>query len=95
MKGIAAAAVESLQAAEAVGRRDWLERQIADVLGEPLLVRLVEGTHKHAVRRADEMEAARELLLELGVEPRIAGASAALLSELAAEPAVVSPSSGE
>ena len=29
------------------------------------------------------MEAARELLLELGVEPRVATASAALLAELA------------
>jgi hypothetical protein len=32
-----------------------------------------------------EMEAARELLLELGIPPRIAEASAALLAELAAE----------
>jgi hypothetical protein len=30
------------------------------------------------------MEAARELLLELGVEPRIATASASVLAELAA-----------
>jgi hypothetical protein len=30
------------------------------------------------------MEAARELLLELGIEPRIVGASAAVLAELAA-----------
>ena len=35
------------------------------------------------MRRVDEMEAARDLLLELGVEPRIATASAALLAELA------------
>jgi len=84
MKGIAAAAVESLEAAEALGRRDWLERQLADVLGEPLLVRLVEGSRKHALRRTDEMEAARELLVELGIEPRVASASAALLADLAA-----------
>ena len=37
----------------------------------------------HAARRVDEMEAARDLLLELGVEPRIATASVALLAELA------------
>jgi hypothetical protein len=30
------------------------------------------------------MEAARDLLLELGIEPRIASASASLLAELAA-----------
>jgi 3-hydroxyisobutyrate dehydrogenase-like beta-hydroxyacid dehydrogenase len=83
MKGIAAAAIESLDAAEAAGRREWLERELAAVIGEPLLVRLVEGSRRHAVRRAEEMEAARELLVSLGVEPRIASASASLLAELA------------
>ena len=57
--------------------------EIAGVIGEPLLERLVEGS-RHAARRVDEMEAARELLLELGIEPRIVGASAAVLAELAA-----------
>ena len=83
MKGIAAAAIESLDAAEAAGRREWLARELAAVIGEPLLVRLVEGSRRHAVRRAEEMAAARELLLSLGVEPRIASASASLLAELA------------
>ena len=86
MKGIAAAAIESLDAAEAAGRRDWLEGQLAAVLGEPLLERLVDGSRTHAVRRVDEMEAARDLLVELGVEPRITAATAALLAELAAAP---------
>jgi len=86
MKGIAAAAIETLEAAEAAGQRDRLESQLAAVLGEPLLKRLVEGSHKHAARRADEMEAARELLRTLGIEPRIASASASLLAELAAAP---------
>ena len=36
------------------------------------------------MRRVDEMEAARDLLLELGVEPRVADASAAPLADLAA-----------
>jgi hypothetical protein len=36
------------------------------------------------VRRVDELEAACELLLELGVEPRIAAASASVLADLAA-----------
>ena len=48
MKGIAAAAIESLEAAEAAGRREWLEGQLAAVLGEPLLQRLVEGSRRHA-----------------------------------------------
>ena len=83
-KGLAASALESLDAAEAAGRREWLEQQIAAVIGAPLLDRLVEGSHTHAARRVDELKAARELLLELGVEPRIASASAALLGEVAA-----------
>jgi 3-hydroxyisobutyrate dehydrogenase-like beta-hydroxyacid dehydrogenase len=84
MKGLAASVLESLRAADAAGEATWLEREIAAVIGEPLLERLVEGSRRHAVRRADEMQAARELLLELGVEPRIAAASASVLAELAA-----------
>ena len=84
MKGLAASVVESMQAAEAAGRADWLEQEIAAMIGRPFLERAVEGSRKHAARRVDEMEAARDLLLELGVEPRIAAASAAQLAELAA-----------
>ena len=83
MKGLAASVVESLRAAEAVDSADWLEHEIADVIGRPLLDRLVEGSRRHAARRIDEMEAACELLLELGIEPRIAAASVSLLAELA------------
>jgi 3-hydroxyisobutyrate dehydrogenase-like beta-hydroxyacid dehydrogenase len=83
MKGLAASVLESLQAAEAVGRASWLEGEIAAVIGGPLLVRLVEGSRRHAVRRTEEMEAACDLLLELGVAPRIAAASASVLAELA------------
>ena len=83
MKGLAASALESLRAADAAGHATWLEREIAGVVGEPLLERLVEGSRRHAARRVDEMEAACDLLLELGVEPRIASASASILAELA------------
>ena len=82
MKGIAAAALESLAAAEAAGRREWLEAQLAEVLTPVLLRRLVEGSRRHAARRVDELDAACELLASLGVEPRIAGASRAILAEL-------------
>lgn len=82
MKGLAASALESLSAAEAAGHAEWLEQQLADVIGRPLLERLLEGSRVHASRRVDEMEAARELLLELGVEPLIASASMTLLAEL-------------
>ena len=83
MKGLAASAIESLSAAEATGHAEWLEQQLADVVGRTLLERLLEGSRVHAARRVEEMEAARELVLELGVEPRIATASMALLAELA------------
>jgi len=83
-KGLAAAALESLRAAEVAGHRDWLEGEIAEVIGEPLLERVVEGSRRHAVRRVDELRAAREVLLELGVEPRVVDASTAVLEELAA-----------
>ena len=46
-------------------------------------MRLIEGSRRHALRRTEEMEAARDLLLELGVTPRIAAASASVLAELA------------
>lgn len=83
MKGLAASALESLRGADAAGHVDWLERELAAVIGRPLLERLVEGSRKHAARRVDELEAARDLLLELGIEPRMATASASLLAELA------------
>lgn len=82
MKGMAAAAIESLRAAEVVGASAWLEDELAGVLGRPLLERLLEGSRRHAARRVDEMEAARDLLAQLGVEPRVAAASASLLAEL-------------
>lgn len=82
-KGLAAAAVESVEAAEAAGYADWLKGEIAAVIGAPLLERLLEGSRVHAARRTDEMEAARNLLVRLGVEPRIAEASAAVLAGLA------------
>jgi 3-hydroxyisobutyrate dehydrogenase-like beta-hydroxyacid dehydrogenase len=83
MKGLAASVVESVRAAEASAHADWLRAEIADVIGEPLLERLLEGSRTHAARRADEMEAASDLLRELGVEPHVASASASLLAGLA------------
>jgi 3-hydroxyisobutyrate dehydrogenase-like beta-hydroxyacid dehydrogenase len=82
MKGVAASVVESTQAAEALGRVAWLEREIEALIGRPYLERALEGSRTHAARRVDEMEAARDLLLELGVEPNVATASAAQLAGL-------------
>jgi len=79
MKGVAAAAVESMEAAESAGHAEWLRAQLAEVIGEPLLDRFLTGSSAHAARRAEEMDAAAELLRELGVEPRMADAAAQLL----------------
>ena len=83
MKGLAASVLESLAAAEAAGHGDWLRGEIASVVGEQQVDRLVEGSTRHATRRVEEMEAARDLLLEFGVEPRVTSASASLLAEIA------------
>ena len=82
MKGLAAAAIESLEAARAAGVEDRLHADIAAVIGEPLLERLLSGTRTHAVRRVDEMRAAAAYLEELGVEPRVASAAAAMFEQL-------------
>jgi 3-hydroxyisobutyrate dehydrogenase-like beta-hydroxyacid dehydrogenase len=82
MKGVAAAAVESMEAAEAAGHAEWLHGQLAEVIGEPLLERFLTGSRAHAARRAEEMDAAGALLRELGVEPRVARAAAELLASL-------------
>lgn len=82
MKGIAAAAIETLEAANAAGVADRLHAEIAAVLGESLLERLLTGSRAHAARRVDEMRAAAAYVEELGVEPRIASAAAAWLEQL-------------
>jgi 3-hydroxyisobutyrate dehydrogenase-like beta-hydroxyacid dehydrogenase len=87
MKGIAAAAIESLQAAEAAGVEQHVRSDIAAVLGEPLLDRLLVGSRAHAARRVDEMHAAAAYVEELGVEPRVSAAAAAWLEQLRDEPA--------
>ena len=85
MKGLAAAALESVEAAKRRGAEAWLRREIADVIGEPLLERLLAGSVTHAARRLDEMEAAAAYLEELGIEPRVSQAAGAWLRELVHE----------
>jgi 3-hydroxyisobutyrate dehydrogenase-like beta-hydroxyacid dehydrogenase len=84
-KGLAAAVVEALRGAEAAGCADWLRGNIAAELAgfdARTVDRLVDGTHAHARRRADEMAAATEQLEELGVPARISAAARDLLVEL-------------
>ncbi len=89
MKGLAAATLESLHAADAAGCEPWLRSEISSVLTSAdasLLDRLVEGSRLHAARRVEEMAAAGELLRDLGVVPRVTAAAAATLAELASKP---------
>jgi 3-hydroxyisobutyrate dehydrogenase-like beta-hydroxyacid dehydrogenase len=84
-KGVAAAAVEAMTAAEAAGCGEWLHDNIrAELAGfdEDTLDHFLEGSRKHARRRADEMSAATEQMRELGVEPRIAAATRDQLAAL-------------
>ena len=77
--------MEALRGAEAAGCGDWLRGNIAAELAgfdDRTVDRLVDGTHAHARRRADEMAAATEQLEELGVPARIAAAARDLLVEL-------------
>lgn len=85
MKGLAASVVESLEAARAQGVEGWLRAEIAEVIGEPLVDRLLTGSVAHAERRLEEMEDASELLTELGVTPRVADAAAGWFEELQRE----------
>jgi 3-hydroxyisobutyrate dehydrogenase-like beta-hydroxyacid dehydrogenase len=89
MKGLAACMIESLRAADAAGCAPWLRQDIAAALdgpGEPLVERLLEGSVRHATRRRLELEAAAELLRELGVEPRVTIGARDWLVQLEADP---------
>lgn len=89
-KGLAAAVIESLRAARAVGCEDWIRENIAHELAiasAATLTRLESGSMRHARRRADEMAAATSMLHQLGVAPRIASASEQWLQQLTTEQA--------
>jgi 3-hydroxyisobutyrate dehydrogenase-like beta-hydroxyacid dehydrogenase len=84
LKGMAAAAIETLRAGEAAGCEEWVRAELAAALESADLERLVTGSKRHARRRVDEVGDACELLEELGVEPRVARAAGEWLTELAA-----------
>jgi hypothetical protein len=44
--------------------------------------RIIDGTYQHALRRTAEMQAAADMLTELGVPPLIAEASRAVYERL-------------
>jgi 3-hydroxyisobutyrate dehydrogenase-like beta-hydroxyacid dehydrogenase len=84
-KGLAACVGEALEAAEHLGCTDWLHDNIAQTLEgmkANTVERLLEGSRTHAVRRHEEMLAAAQMVQELGLEPRMAHATAAWLESI-------------
>jgi 3-hydroxyisobutyrate dehydrogenase-like beta-hydroxyacid dehydrogenase len=93
-KGLAAAVTEALRGGRAAGCEDWLRGDIGEVLAgasAATVDRLEEGSVRHATRRVLEMQAAGDLLVELGVPARVARASQDWLAQLAAEAQSSSP----
>ena len=87
-KGMATAVVEALEAARAAGVESWLREHITAEFAAAqadTVERLIDGTHRHALRRTGEMEAAADMLSELGVPPLIAEASRAVHERLSTE----------
>src|SRR5262249_19858832 len=85
-KGMAASIVEALEAARAAGDEPWLREHIAAELAAAdaaTVDRIIDGTRRHAMRRAAEMVAAAEMLTELGVAPLMTDASRARHERLA------------
>jgi 3-hydroxyisobutyrate dehydrogenase-like beta-hydroxyacid dehydrogenase len=72
IKGFAALVIESMEAANAagLGKETWenLVEQFA-VADSTFMRRLVTGTYEHSLRRLHEMEAAEQMVLELGLNP--------------------------
>ncbi|MBO9705923.1 MAG: NAD(P)-dependent oxidoreductase, partial [Arthrobacter sp.] len=79
MKGLGALIVETLDAGEAMGARDWaLEQLVAEHAGGVAgIERLYSGTLKHAERRGHEAEEAAAMLDGLGVRSVMSHAAAA------------------
>jgi 3-hydroxyisobutyrate dehydrogenase-like beta-hydroxyacid dehydrogenase len=82
LKGLAALLVESHRAAHAAGLAHWFWEHVTEQLeaaDAALARRLVEGTGLHASRRVEEMEAARDMLTELGEDPYMTSATLEVL----------------
>lgn len=88
-KGMAIAALESLEAARAAGCEEWLREQLVVTLegaDSALLDRWLTGSPAHAPRRAEEMAAAAVMLDALGTPAPISRAAQEWFDRLAEEP---------
>lgn len=99
MKGLAAVVIEALAAAETAGQARWLWANIVDEITAAdvaMLSRIVEGTGVHAQRRLHEMEASRDLLIELGVDPVMTASTVESLRRVLRDglPAIPEPADG-
>jgi 3-hydroxyisobutyrate dehydrogenase-like beta-hydroxyacid dehydrogenase len=84
-KGTAAVVCEALAAARAAGLEDWMRGELLGLLSsadEGTLARMEDGSRRHAVRRAHEMQEVGALLRELGVTPHMSDAARAQLEEM-------------
>lgn len=78
MKGIGALIVETLDAGEAMGAREWALAQLSGEVsgGGESVQRLYAGTRKHARRRGIEADESAEMLDALGLDAGMARAAA-------------------
>ncbi|MBN9184358.1 MAG: NAD(P)-dependent oxidoreductase [Microbacterium sp.] len=88
MKGLAGLVIEGLGAARTTGDEEWLRRQMAAELGPggaDLIDRLLDGTHRHAARRAFEMRAVVAAAEASGQPADLARETLAWLERIAGE----------
>jgi 3-hydroxyisobutyrate dehydrogenase-like beta-hydroxyacid dehydrogenase len=88
MKGLASISIEALAAAEAAGLESWMHEELVGAYeraDRAMLTRLLDGSRLHAVRRVQEMAAAREMLDLLGTPSRMTQGTLGWLEQLAAE----------
>lgn len=83
-KGIAAVICEATEAGKVFGMENYIRAQICSLIGgdNDLINRFIEGSHTHAIRRMQEMEAVVEMLEAQGVEPIVTRATRNNLEKL-------------
>lgn len=82
-KGIAAVVLECMEAGEKLGMDEYTRHQLATILkDESMIEHFITGSHKHAERRMNEMEAVVELLDGIGVSAFTSQASVDRLREI-------------
>lgn len=85
MKGLSALLMESMETARLAGEAEWLWRHLVEQLttiDEALLRRLLLDAARHARRRVEEMEAALQLMTDLGLPAYMTTATIAHLERL-------------